>query len=49
MKPEDYRREMEQQLRRQEAWDRRRLAIRLTGWALLLAALAVVAWVAATS
>ncbi|MBZ6250541.1 hypothetical protein KVH27_19435 [Streptomyces olivaceus] len=46
MRPEDYRRELEQQLREEAARDRRRLALRLTGWALLLAALAVVAWVA---
>jgi hypothetical protein len=39
MRPEDYRRQMERRLR----W---RLAFRLAGWALLLAALAVVAWVA---
>ncbi|GGR70963.1 MULTISPECIES: hypothetical protein [Streptomyces] len=35
--------------RREEARDRRRLAFRLTGWALIFASLAVVAWVAVTS
>jgi hypothetical protein len=46
MRPEDYRRELERQIREEAARARRRLAFRLAGWALLLAALAVVAWVA---
>lgn len=46
MRPEDYRRELEQQLREEAARYRRQLAFRLAGWVLLLAALAVVAWVA---
>lgn len=49
MRPEDYRRELARQLRREESRDRRRLVLRLAGWCLLLAALAVVAWVAVTS
>lgn len=49
MRPDDYRREIDQLLRREAARDRRRLALRLLGWCLLLAALAVVAWVAVTS
>ncbi|MER6832676.1 hypothetical protein ABT320_01580 [Streptomyces cellulosae] len=49
MTPEDYRRRLEQQLEQEARRDRRRLAFRLTGWALLLAALAVVLWVALTS
>ncbi|WP_318202937.1 hypothetical protein [Streptomyces sp. SCL15-4] len=36
-------------MRREEARDRRRIAFRLTGWCLLLASLAVVAWVTVTS
>ncbi|WP_277348575.1 hypothetical protein [Streptomyces sp. C1-2] len=39
MRPDEHRREAER-------WLRRRLAFRLAGWVLLLAALAVVAWVA---
>jgi hypothetical protein len=35
-------------LAREDARGRRRLALRMTGWALLLAAYAVVAWVAVT-
>jgi TRAP-type C4-dicarboxylate transport system permease small subunit len=49
MKPEDYRRELERQLQREAARDRRRLALRLTGWCLMLACLAVIAWVGMTA
>ncbi|WP_416975636.1 hypothetical protein [Streptomyces sp. 4F14] len=49
MRPEDYRRELDHQLQREAARDRRRLALRLVGWVLLLAALAAVAWVTVAS
>jgi hypothetical protein len=49
MRPEDYRRALEQQLTREAARERRRLALRLTGWVLLISGLAVVTWVAVTN
>jgi hypothetical protein len=47
--PEEQRQELLRQLREEDARDRRRLATRLAGWAVLLAALATVAWVAVHS
>jgi hypothetical protein len=44
--PEEQRQEFLRQLLEEDARDRRRLAARLTGWAVLVAALITVWWVA---
>lgn len=46
MSPDEARQEYDRMLREEAARDRRRLALRLTGWVLLLVALLVVSWVA---
>lgn len=47
--PDEQRREYLRMLREEDARERRRLAARLMRWAVLLAALATVAWVAVRS
>lgn len=47
--PDELRREYLRMLHEEDVRDRRRLALRLTGWGVLLASLLVVGWVAVRS